>query len=75
MEVPPKILVSLDISRGWVPFLEEVLQGITKQNYPKERIDLWVQTKFLKLRLCVGQSHLRILEQATLKAAADSCSD
>ncbi|XP_064121140.1 procollagen-lysine,2-oxoglutarate 5-dioxygenase 1-like isoform X1 [Macrobrachium nipponense] len=44
-EEKPRILVSLDISGNWVPFLEEILQGLQKQNYPKDRMDVWVHAK------------------------------
>ncbi|XP_068230357.1 procollagen-lysine,2-oxoglutarate 5-dioxygenase 1-like isoform X2 [Palaemon carinicauda] len=44
-EEQPRILVSLDISGNWVPFLEEILQGLLKQNYPRDRVDVWVTAK------------------------------
>ncbi|CAL4104465.1 unnamed protein product, partial [Meganyctiphanes norvegica] len=36
----PSMLVVLNMGEKWTPFLEEVFQGLLKQNFPKESMDI-----------------------------------
>ncbi|XP_071532655.1 procollagen-lysine,2-oxoglutarate 5-dioxygenase 1-like [Panulirus ornatus] len=41
----PRVLMAVLLGRSWAPFLEEVFSGLALQDYPKDRMDVWLQTK------------------------------
>ncbi|XP_063613602.1 uncharacterized protein LOC134786837, partial [Penaeus indicus] len=44
-ERPPRVLVAVLLAGSWAPFLREVLQGLEDQDYPKDRMGIWIHAK------------------------------
>ncbi|KAG7158789.1 Procollagen-lysine,2-oxoglutarate 5-dioxygenase 1-like 3 [Homarus americanus] len=41
----PRVLALLLLGGTWAPFLQEVLKGFAAQDYPKDRMDVWIHAK------------------------------